>query len=109
MAGWDTAATGVSLCRVPAVRHSAKIFLKKYSLPRAIGQALGKDFFLNILCRGPLARPSAKTPFAEGQARPSAKSFFFVFLTQFFCGAIIHYLNLNFKIWAKFDFFDIFP
>ena len=35
--------------------------------------------FLNILCRGPLARPSAKTPFAEGLARPSAKSFFLVF------------------------------
>ena len=108
MAGWVTAATGVSLCRVPAVRHSAKIFIFfKYSLPRAIGQSLGKDFlfFLNILCRGSLARPSAKTPFTEGQARPSAKSFFLVFLTQFFCGAIIHYLKLNFKIWANFDFF----
>ena len=62
MAGWVTAATGVSLCRVPAVRHSAKIF---YFL------------FLNFLCRGPLAKPLAKIPFAEGQARPSAKIFYF--------------------------------
>ena len=53
----------------------------RQSLPSVRRQALGKDFlfFLNILCRGSLARPSAKTPFTEGQARPSAKSFFFVF------------------------------
>ena len=81
----------------------------RQSLLSARRQALGKDFFLNILCRGPLARPLAKTPFAEGQARPSAKIFFLVFWTQFFCGAIIHYLKLNFKIWAKFDFFIYFP
>ena len=66
-------------------------------------------FLKKILCRGPLARPSAKIPFAEGQARLSAKIFFLVFWIQFFCGAIIHYWKLNFKIWANFDFFDIFP
>ena len=59
------------------------IFFK--SLPRALDQALGKDFFktsfsakfffINRLCRGPEARPSAKKPFAEGQDRPSAKIF----------------------------------
>ena len=60
----------------------------RHSLPSARRQALGKDFlfflnilwrgtlarpstnifyyFLNILCQGSLARPSAKTPFAEG-------------------------------------------
>ena len=53
------------------------IYFLKFSLPRAIGLALGKYFFL-------------------------------VFLTQFFCGAIIHYLKLNFKIWANFDFFLIY-
>ena len=65
--------------------YSAK---KKFkSLPRALDQALGKDFlktsfsakffFINRLCRGPEARPSAKKPFAEGQDRPSAKIFYF--------------------------------
>jgi len=59
-----------------------KFFFK--SLPRAPDQALGKDFlktsfwpnffFINRLCRGPEARPSAKKTFAEGQNRPSAKS-----------------------------------
>ena len=34
-------------------------------------------FFLNFFCREPLAKPSAKIPFAEGQARPSAKIFYF--------------------------------
>jgi len=36
-------------------------------------------FKKKILCRGPLARPSAKKPFAEGQARPSTKIFFLFF------------------------------
>ena len=35
-----------------------------------------KFFFINRLCRGPEARPSAKKPFAKGQDRPSAKIFF---------------------------------
>ena len=87
MAGWVTADTGVSLCRVPAVKHSAKIFY----------------FFKKFLCRGSLARPSAKIPFAEGQARPLV-NFFLFFEPCFFC-AIIHYLKLNFKIWVNFDFF----
>jgi len=62
-----------------------KFFFK--SLPRAPDQALGKDFlktsfrpnffFINRLCRGPEARPSAKRTFAEGQDRPSAKIFYF--------------------------------
>ena len=62
-----------------------QIFFK--SLPRALDQDLGKDFFktsssakfffINRLCRGPEARPSAKKPFAEGQDRPSAKIFYF--------------------------------
>ena len=43
-------------------------------LPRA--QTKFFLFFFNFLCRGPLARPSANIPFAEGQARPSAKIFF---------------------------------
>ena len=64
-----------------------KFFFK--SLPRAPDQALGKDFlktsfrpnffFINRLCRGPEARPSAKKTFAEGQDRPSAKIFYFYF------------------------------
>ena len=86
----------VKLCRGPPVRPSAKVFFSVkpgYSanfsfkfLPRALDQALGKDFFktsflanfffINRLCRGPEARPSAKKPFAEGQDRPSAKIFF---------------------------------
>ena len=38
--------------------------------------------------------PSAKKPFAEGQARPSAKIFFFlVFLAQFFL--VLQYIVLN--------------
>jgi len=37
----------------------------------------GVFFFLNFFCRGPLARPSAKIPFAEGQARLSAIFFYF--------------------------------
>ena len=59
------------------------------SLPRAPDQALGKDFFktsfrpkfffINRLCRGPEARPSAKKTFAEGQDRLSAKIFYFYF------------------------------
>ena len=89
----------VKLCRGPPVRPSAKVFFPcetnfsaiffKKSLPRTLDQALGKDFFLNQffgqiffinrLCRGPEARPSAKKPFAEGQARPSAKIFFWFF------------------------------
>ena len=52
-------------------RPSAKIFLKPVFWPNF--------FFINRLCRGPQARPSAKKPFAEGQARPSAKIFFLVF------------------------------
>ena len=76
----------VKLCRGPPVRPSTKVFFScatrlfgKFffkSLPRALDQALGKDFFktsflanfffINRLCRGPEARPSAKKPFAEG-------------------------------------------
>jgi len=58
----------------------------------------------NFLCRGLEARPSVKKPFAEGQVRPSAKNF----LAQFFCGAIIHCFELNFKIWVNFGFFYMF-
>ena len=90
-----------SLCRGPQTRPSAKIFFEPVFRPNF--------FFINRLCRGPEARPSAKKPFAEGQARPSAKIFFLVFLAQFFCGATIHCFELNFKIWANFDFFCIFP
>ena len=96
--GKETALGKINLCR------GASVFAE--CPPSGTRQRF--FIFLNILCRGPLARPSANIPFAEGQARPSAK-IFFVFWTQFFCGAIIHYWKLNFKIWANFDFFDIFP
>ena len=46
----------VLLCRVPVVRHSAKIyfFLKKFFLPSIIDLALGKDLnFFKCLCRVP--------------------------------------------------------
>jgi hypothetical protein len=63
------------LCRVPAIRHSAKIFLKfknklcrvpdlghsaKTPLPSASCRALGKDVFYR-LCRVPTDRHSAKS------------------------------------------------
>jgi len=58
--GWPLAHLGSG----PLPRAQIKIFL----------------FFFNFLCRGPLSRLSTKIPFAEGQARPSAKFFvFFVF------------------------------
>jgi len=42
-------------------------------------------FIFNFLCRGSLARPSAKIPFAEGHARPSVKFFcFFCFFEPSF-------------------------
>ena len=47
----------VLLCRVPAVRHSAKIyfFFKKNSLPSVPALALGKDlFFLNVFAEFPV-------------------------------------------------------
>ena len=81
---------------LPRARPLAKIYFAEGSwagprqrppLPSTRDVALGKPtsprqrffIFLNILCRGPLARPSAKTPFAEGQPRPSAKIFYFLF------------------------------
>ena len=73
-------------------------------MPSARRLALGKDFLIFFK----IFFAEGHWLVAEGQARPSAKSFF-GFLNLVFCGAIIHYLNLNFKIWAKFDFFDIFP
>ena len=53
-------------------------------LPRAQIQGPRQRFFIffNFLCRGPLARPS----FADGQARPSAKIFFWFFEPSFFVG-----------------------
>jgi len=56
--GWPLAHLGSG----PLARAQTKIFY----------------FYFYFLCRGALARPSTKIPFAEGQARPSAK-FFFVF------------------------------
>ena len=46
----------VLLCRVPAVRHSAKIFFFENTLPSAPDTALSKDsiFFLKCLCRVPI-------------------------------------------------------
>jgi len=40
-------------------------------------------FKKKFLCRGSLARPSAKIPFAEGQAKPSAIFFFWFFELSF--------------------------
>ena len=44
----------VLLCRVPAIRHLAKIFFLENTLPSAPDTALGKDsFFFKCLCRVP--------------------------------------------------------
>ena len=78
-------------------------------LPRANRQALGKDFlfyFYKFLCRGLVLWlwPSAKTPFAEGHASPSAENFFW-FLSQFVLGTNDIILNTILKIGTNFTFF----
>jgi len=65
--------------------------LGKDPLCRGPSQALGKFFFLIF--------------FAEGHWPGPRQIFLFCFLNLVFCGAIIYYLKLNFKIWANFDFF----
>jgi hypothetical protein len=79
----------VNLCQVPAVRHLKNIFLKKNSLPSALEPALGKDH----LCWVPAV------------ALGKIILFYFVFVAQFFCGALVQYLKGHVQIWGIFDFF----
>jgi hypothetical protein len=93
------------LCRVPAIRHSAKIFLKfknklcrvpdhghsaKAALPSARCTALGKVLFF-ILCRVSKGRHSAKY-----------NLFFFIFGNQTFCVVFLHYLDLLVPFWYNY-------
>jgi hypothetical protein len=88
------------LCRVPAIPHSAKIFLKfknilcrvptirhsaKSSLPSVALGTLGKDYFL-ILCRVPPSSHSAKNSLPSVFCGHSAKYIFifFIFPTKLF-------------------------
>ena len=91
---------GHVLFRVPAVRHSAKIFFLENTLPSAPDTALGKDsifflkclcrvptdstlgkdrnlknyFFLKYLCRVPLWRHSAKRKFLKKFKKPLCRA-----------------------------------
>ena len=90
----------VLLCRVPAVRHSAKIFFFENTLPSVPDTALGKDsiffkmslpsdwqlrhsakggikkiiFFLKYLCRVPLWRHLAKRKFLKKIKNPLCRA-----------------------------------
>ena len=111
-----TAFGHVLLCRVPAVRHSAKIFFFENTLPSVPDTALGKDsiFFLNVFaecpCEGTRQRgnflktsktslPSAlflalgKDPLCRVLCL-SARQFFFVFGLQIFCATLLKYQEL---------------
>jgi hypothetical protein len=99
------------LCRVPAIRHSAKIFLKfkNILLPSVRDPTLGKVLFAE--CRPgdtrqrlfPYTLPSA-TQFTLGKeffaecllwALGKVHFYFFYFPNQTFCGMFLHYVDLH--------------
>ena len=113
----------VLLCRVAAVRHSAKIFFLENTLSSAPDTALGKDFFFrNVFaefpCEGTRQRENFlkkfKTIFAEclilgtrhrpplPSAIPWHSAIFFVFGLQIFCAALLKYQELLVRIWGIF-------
>ena len=123
----------VLLCRVRAVRQSAKIFFLENTLPSAPDTALGKDsiFFLKCLCRVPNSfgtrqREELKklyffwitfaecpcegtrqrTPLPSAIPQHSAKFFLVVvFCLQIFCAALLKYEELLVRIWGFFVVF----
>jgi hypothetical protein len=81
----------VTLCRVPAVRHSANIFF----------------IFFIFLCRVPTC-PGTRQPLSvECPPRRSAK-YFFCFFDPFFCEALLQYLKPVLKFGIFFRCFAIF-
>jgi hypothetical protein len=106
------------LCRVPAIRHSAKIFLKfknklcrvpdlghlaKTPLPSASCRALRKNVFYR-LCRVPTDRHSTKPslPSADWTALGKVYFIFFIFGNQTFCGVFLHYVDLQVPFWYNY-------
>jgi hypothetical protein len=106
------------LCRMPAIRHSTKIFLKfknklcrvpdhrhsaKAALPSARCTALGKDLFCR-LCRVSKDRHSAKAVLPSASCTTLGKVYFifFIFGNQTFCGVFLHYVDLQVPFWYNY-------
>ena len=68
--------------------QAARVFLGPARLGfrvRHFAEGPGSEPLAKRICRGPLVRPSAKSPFAESQAKPSANNFcFFLFFESSF-------------------------